>query len=113
MNQQSSWTGTLLSWSESPHVAAFIRKCSAHAVGYLYGGHEAAWTTRVWCIDKYWERPITARRFASRYGVPEEAVLRAAMSHTTCAGHRLRVWTGKRVPSRSAGLICCDGTNEK
>jgi hypothetical protein len=104
---------TLLSWPEHLHVSAFVRACTDHAIGYLYGGHPEAWTVRVWCIDEYWQRPITARMFSNRHGVPEEAVLRAAMGDGQCAGKRLQVWTSPRVPSRSHGLICCDGTNAK
>jgi hypothetical protein len=104
---------TLFSWSEHLHVSAFFRACTEHAIGYLYGGHPEAWKTRVWCIDEYWQRPITARKFSTRHGVPEEAVLRAAMGHATCAGKRLQIWKGIRTPSRSQGLVCCDGTNAK
>jgi hypothetical protein len=103
---------SLSAWINHPSVRDFYRDCCEASIAYLYGPHEAARTTKVERIDDPRRKIETARHFANAHGVPDEAVLRAAMSGTLCAGHRLRVVTARRR-SMHRGWVCSNGTTRK
>jgi hypothetical protein len=94
-----------LSWFDYPQVRAFYRACYEASLTYLYAPHDEAERVRIEFVDEPLRPAVTARQFARRYEVPDEAVLRAASIGVACAGHRIRKIQGRRVPMLR-GWVC-------